>query len=464
MNATDTLTTFCHSISYDQLPSDVVNTAKKLILDCTGVILRSMPSNASQSILQTALALGTNGKAAVLGSSHSLPSQYAALVNGTAAHGIELDDVTSESSLHPGVVVIPTAIAIAEELNSPTSDVIAAIVAGYEMMMRLGEAIMNPAGNYDSGFHPTGICGVFGATITAGKLLNLNLQQQLHAIGIAGSMASGSMEYLTDGAWTKKMHAGWSAHNGIIAAKMAQNDFVGPTTTLDGRFGFLNSYSSVQDPSKLIDNYKQPYKLMETNLKFHACCRYIHAQIDATQELRNNDEFELDHIKSIEATVLTGGAALVAIPIEQKRNPQNIVDAQFSLPFGIACSLVHGKAGYHEFTEKVIDDGQIKSLMQKVRIVADSKIDSEFPKQWGARVIINLHNGKKLQTQIAHPRGGWPGEAATWDDVTTKFIDLTTGLLASTTQTETIRNAKTLEKQKTISNFVKPLTTMAPIV
>ncbi|WP_054709870.1 MmgE/PrpD family protein [Bacillus sp. JCM 19041] len=453
MNHTESLTHFCHATYHEQLPNDVQEMTKKLLLDCIGVTLRSSEKQASTSILKTALSLSSKGDSTVFGTTYSLPSQYAALVNGTTAHGIELDDVTSESSLHPGVVVIPVALAVAEEQNNTPDQVIRSIVAGYEMMMRLGEAITNPSGNYERGFHPTGICGVFGATMAAGCLLGLKKEEMLHAIGIAGSMASGSMEYLSNGAWTKKLHAGWAAHNGIIAAKSAANGFVGPATIFEGTFGFFKAYASIHDANKLHENRRAPYKIIETNIKLHACCRYMHAQMDAAKHLYEEHDFHPDDIIAIDTTVLTGGEALVAVPLEAKQTPDNVVDAQFSLPYGIAVVLTYGKGGYHEFDESIIHAPSIKRLMKTVRISKQEKYDSLYPKKWGASVQITLKDGRILKKEINHPQGGWPGSVATWESITTKFLDLTDGIVEKQAQIALIESIKSFDSAKSGLNL-----------
>ncbi|MFS0785241.1 MmgE/PrpD family protein [Shouchella sp. 1P09AA] len=459
MSETRTLTNFCYEITYQDLPSEVLLMTKKLLIDCIGVTLKGMQEPASLSMLTTAQALATTGSSTVIGKRESLPSQYAALVNGTAAHSIELDDVTSESSLHPGVVMVPTALAIAEEFNSSPEEFLAAMVAGYEMMMRVGDALTNPSGNYDSGFHPTGICGVFGATITAGKLMKLTKEELLHAVGIAGSMASGSMEYVTDGAWTKKFHAGCSAHNGIIAAKMAQSGFEGPTTIFEGTFGFFQAYASVYYPEKLTEDFASPYKIMQTNIKLHACCRYMHAQMDAALHIRESHSVEINDIRRIDVTVLTAGEALVASPIEKKRAPQNRVDAQFSLPYGIAAALVFGHTGYNQFEKQHTQRLDIQSLMQKIHVTVDPELDQRYPTNWPAKLQITLADDTSFAQDIEHPVGGWPSSLPTNEQITTKFTELTSDLYAEETINQFTSDALQFEQLTSIQQLLTHLRT-----
>src|SRR5919198_5587701 len=235
-------------LGWDSLPADVKDRTRELLLDLLGVALGGSPPPSSPPAAEVARRLGGDGgQASVVGAGFATTAVWAALANGTAAHAIELDDVTTESSLHPGVAVIPTAFAVAEERGLGPAAFLAAVVAGYEGTMRVGNAL-NPASAYARGFHPTGVAGVFGAATAAGRLLGLDAEALTRALGIAGTTAAGSLEYLSDGAWTKRLNPGWAAHGGIIAAQLAQAGFTGPSTAFEGRLGLLHAYSDEPRP------------------------------------------------------------------------------------------------------------------------------------------------------------------------------------------------------------------------
>jgi 2-methylcitrate dehydratase PrpD len=221
VDITELLVRFCHQLSGERLPRDVVEKAKSHTLDFFGVASRGSLSDSSLAIARFLQALKGIGEAVVVGTPLLAHPTYAALANGAFAHSLELDDVERESSLHPGVAVFPAALAAAELTQADGKRFIAAVVAGYEVTIRLGKAL-KPSAHYGRGFHPTATCGTFGAAVAAGKLLGLNEQQLLHAFGIAGSQAAGLMEFLADGAWTKRLHPGWAAHAGLIAALLAR--------------------------------------------------------------------------------------------------------------------------------------------------------------------------------------------------------------------------------------------------
>ncbi|HEY0580587.1 MAG TPA: MmgE/PrpD family protein, partial [Chloroflexota bacterium] len=322
--AAASLADFCQHLRWHELPAEVQDRTRELLLDLLGVALAGSRQPSSPPAAQAALQLGGSGGASVIGSGRQTSAVFAALANGTAAHAVELDDVTTESSLHPGVAVIPAALALAEELEAAPKTLFEAIVVGYEVTMRVGNAL-NPASAYARGFHPTGVAGVFGATMAAGRLLGLDAEALTRALGIAGTMASGSLEYLADGAWTKRLNAGWAGHAGITAARLAQAGFTGPATVFEGRLGVLHAYTDEPLADRLLADLGEPLQVLRVSIKPYACCRYNHGLIDGVLELTRTQAFAAEDVDRVRLGVLSGGALLVADPIEQKRTPQSVV-------------------------------------------------------------------------------------------------------------------------------------------
>src|SRR5437763_10246304 len=251
------LAEFCAGLRWAELDPEVQARTREVLLDLIGVALAGSRQPSSPPAARVALDLGGQGAATIIGTRQTTSAVWAALANGTAAHAVELDDVTTESSLHPGVAVIPAALALAEDIQAPPARMLEAIVAGYEVTMRVGNAL-NPASAYARGFHPTGVAGVFGATMAAGRLLDLRHDQLVHALGIAGTLASGSLEYLSDGAWTKRLNAGWAGHAGITAAQLAAAGFTGPSTVFEGRLGVLHAYTDAPLVDALLADLGEP--------------------------------------------------------------------------------------------------------------------------------------------------------------------------------------------------------------
>src|SRR5581483_9441487 len=262
------------------LDSVVIARANDFLRDYIGVTLGGAGEDSSAAIRTGLATLGTTGAATVLGTTDRLAPPHAALANGAAAHALEMDDTHQGGSIHLGTTMFPAALAAAELVPATGDRVLRAVVAGYEVAARLAMAL-GPAAHYGRGFHPTGTCGAFGAAVAAGVVLGLDRAGLAAALGIAGSQTAGSMEFLADGAWTKRLHPGWAASAGLHAAALAAAGFRGPATIVEGRFGFLRAYSDAATALAAQDGFE----LLRTSVKPHACCRYMQGPIDATLAL-----------------------------------------------------------------------------------------------------------------------------------------------------------------------------------
>jgi len=418
------LSHFCANLDGADLPAAVRERVRYLLLDHLAVTLRGsmLPSSlAIYKMLQAMHASASDG-CTIFGRHERAEAAWSALANGVAAHGLEMDDVENRSSLHPGVVVFPAALALSEQLRSSAVDFYTAVVAGYEVTLRVGAAL-NPASAYERGFHPTAICGALGATAASARLLKLSAEQTEMALGIAGSMASGSMAYLHDGAWTKRLHPGWASHAGIIAARLAAAGFVGPTAILESRYGFLSAFSSQGNASKLQPHSDNDYAIMDVSLKPYACCRYMHGPIDCLLAIKRDHSPDLDHIASVRCGVLTGGRGLIADPIEQKRHANNSVEAQFSMPFGAAVALVTGHAGLSSFTEAWLQNADVRRLMQKVECYSSPELDDHYPAEWRASASIVMDDGQEYRAAVRYPLGD-PHNPLNWEQLEARFHEL----------------------------------------
>jgi 2-methylcitrate dehydratase PrpD len=313
---------------------------------------------------------------------------------------------------------------MAESLdNVPADGFFTAVVAGYEAAARIAMAV-HPKEHYLLGFHPTATCGVFGAAVTGSKLLSLTAEQMLSAVGIAGSMSAGSLEFLAEGAWTKRLHAGLAAQNGIQAAMLAAEGFHGPSAILEGRDGFLAGYSRKPLPELLTKDLGVSFEISRTSVKPHACCRYMQGPIDAILALVFEHDIKPKDVININVAVLEAGWPLVVEPREQKYNPKSVVDAQFSMPFGAAVAVLYRAAGLDQFTEENVHSDSVHKMMGKVVMTKDAGIEKNFPTEWPALVTITLRDGRTHEKRITHPKGD-PQNPLTWDELKAKFKSLT---------------------------------------
>lgn len=458
MEATKGLIDKIMAITFKNLPQTTVNLSKYFFLDYIGVAARGALSNSSKPVHNFLHKLNAaKGGAVVIGTSIKAQPAYAALANGTASHSLELDDVVNEASLHPGVAIISAALDAAHLSDASGSQMIESIVIGYEVMVRLG-ICLGPSAHYSQGFHPTGTCGAFGCAATAGRLLGLNEKQMVNAFGIAGSQTAGSMEFLNNGAYTKRLHPGWAAHAGIVAAILAKEGFTGPDTILEGDAGFLKAYSPSSDVSKLLDAWERPYKIEKTSIKPHACCRYKQGPLDCIQEIIQNQNLTPQEIETVTISVLKTGMPFVAEPKQLKYNPRSIVDAQFSMPFGAAVVILYGKASLDEYIEENLKKPAIKDMMCRIVCITDDDIEKEFPKKWPAKVTIKSKDGQTFFAEVEYPKGD-PENPLNWCDVIAKFNDLTSSVFTENQREIIIDKVKKLEQEESIKKFCNILST-----
>ena len=414
------LVEFLHHIRPERLPAEVLDRARYFFLDYLSVAIRGSREESAQCVQRMIQRIDAPGRASVLGTSIRTLPGFAALANGTASHGIEMDDTHSGGSIHLGTTMYSVALAIAESMPETSLDTfLAAVVAGFEASARIAMAVQ-PKEQYALGFHPTQTCGVFGAAITAAKLFGLTEEQTLAAVGITGSMAAGSMEFLTEGAWTKRIHPGLAAQNGIHAAMLAAEGFTGPRRILEGRDGFLHAYSRQPVPERLTARLGDSYEILRTAVKPHACCRYMQGPIDAIVEIiRENDLSEAD-IAKIEIAILEAGWNIVCEPRLKKYSPDSVVDAQFSMPFGAAVAVLHGAAGLDQFTLEQVRSPLVAKVMAKVALVRDSSLEETYPREWPARVTIQRCNGQTHEKFVRYPKGD-PENPLSWSEMADKF-------------------------------------------
>jgi 2-methylcitrate dehydratase PrpD len=452
MGITRELAKYCSELKLHQLPEEVIDRVKYFFLDFIGVACRGSKEDSSQSMFRFVRETGSGNRGGVvIGTKERAPFVYAALANGTSSHAIEMDDVNNESSLHPGVVVFPAALGTSEMLGSDGKSFIEAVVSGYEVVIRLGKAL-GPENTYRRGFHPTAICGTFGSSVAASKIMGLKEERMVSAMGIAGSQAAGSMEYLAQGAWTKRFHAGWAAHSGMIAAQLARKGFQGPTSIIEGRDGFLHAYSNGADASKVLEGIGSEFEILRTSVKPHACCRYMQPPIDGVLKIVRENDLRPDQIEKVRLGILRAGALLIAEPIENKYRPQSIVEAQFSMPFGAAVAVLYRKAGLGEFHLSKINSEEVKRMMRQVECVVDPDLDQTFPKQWCATAEIFTKDGKRYFTKIEYPKGD-PENPLSWEELIHKFNDLSGRFLTRERRLKIVDQVKKLEKIRDLQKW-----------
>ena len=436
------LVEFLHQLAPQNLLSGVLDRARYFLLDYLSVAVRGSREQSAQAAQRMIRRMGAAGSATVIGTDIRTLPGLAAFANGTASHSVEQDDTHSGGSIHLGTTMYSVGLALAESMPETSSgQFLTAVVAGFEAAARIAMAVQ-PKEHYALGFHPTQTCGVFGAAVTASKMLGLTAGQTLAAFGIAGSMAAGSMEFLADGAWTKRIHPGLAAQNGIQAAMLAAQGFIGPRRILEGRDGFLNAYSRHPIAQRLTDGLGDSFEILQTAVKPHACCRYMQGPIDAILEIMSEHQIQAQQIRKIEVAVLEAGWGIVCDPQDRKYNPESVVDAQFSMPFGAAVAVLYGAAGLDQFTVEQVRSAPVRRMIGNVVLTRDGRIEKTFPREWPARAVIELDNGQRYEKFVRHPKGD-PENPLTWEELAAKFRSLAAPVLSRERCDEVIRQIST---------------------
>lgn len=404
----------------DDVPADVRSYARELLLDHLGTAARGGTIDTLASVHTALDAMGASeGRTtAVVGRAGRRP-EWAIFANGIAAHSIELDDTHSASSLHPAVVAIPPALAVAELIGASGRSLITAIIAGYEVACRVGRAL-NPTEVYAKGFHPTPVVGVFAAAASAGKLLGLSAAQLTHAFGIAASQAAGRTEFFAEGAWTKRLHPGWAGHAGYTAAQLAKAGFTGPLKAFEGRDGLLRAYGSGERVELLTRSLGDPLELSQTSVKPYACCRYNQGPIDLAIKLASENGLSAGDIADLEVGLVSTAIPIVVEPHDRKVAPENDVDAQFSLQYSVALGVVHRRANLDEYSSPYLEDADVRAVAAKVRATPRSDFDARFPEVWPAAMTIVTTDGRRLEAATDAPKGD-PANRLSPDEMKAKF-------------------------------------------
>jgi 2-methylcitrate dehydratase PrpD len=420
---TETLVDHALSVEYDAIDGEVRDRLRRHVLDLVGVSVGARSVAASTPAVERAVDLiaGEGDEATAL-SGERMTAADAALLNGTLAHSLDYDDTHRESSVHPGSPVVPAALAAAERADADAETFLAAVKAGYDVACTVGRAV-GPDSHYDRGFHPTATCGTFGAAVAAGVAAGHDREQLLAAMGVAGSQAAGSLQYLDNGAWNKRLHPGLAARRGVEAATLAAVGFRAASRPLAGEQGFFDGYSDDADPA-LVEDVDDRESVMETALKPYPCCRYMHPALDALVDLA--PEVDTSAVESVTVDLPTPGVRLTGDPIERKRRPENFVDCQFSMPFGAAIALERGDAGLAAFraAQDGLDDPDLRRLMDLTDVVTTDAVADLFPEQWAARVVVET--GDDRFERFVEVARGEPEKPLDWGAIGAKFDELAT--------------------------------------
>jgi 2-methylcitrate dehydratase PrpD len=407
---------FAARVTAAELPLKTRETIKVLLLDVAGLCVAARHTDYVAAALASA---ASSGAATPIGHDRALGPYDAALVNGTAAHGEDYDDTFEGGPIHAGAVIVPAVLAIAEHRGLDGAAVVKGIAAGVEVMCRM--SLVAPQATHKAGFHPTAIFGAPAAATAVAAALGLDAARITHAIATAGSLASGIIEYLADGSWTKRLHAGAAAQAGIRAALLAEAGFVGPATVLEGEHGFYKAFAPSRAPDfkPLLDSLGQRWVIETVAFKPYACGTMTQPFIDCAIELARSG-IAADDIVRIECEVGEGTVHRLWEPLAQKQRVPNGYAGKFSTPYCIAVGFIDGRAGLGQFTDERVGDAAVHRLAGRVSYIVNPK--DPYPRQFTGHIRATLKDGSVREVRRANMRGG-AHDPLSADEILAKFRD-----------------------------------------
>jgi 2-methylcitrate dehydratase PrpD len=385
------------ALEYSDLPSPVIAKVKELLLDSLGNIISGSLEQPAQILARVLTRQGGEGEASAVATDKMLPAVHAGFINGVSAHSVEMDDAHHGALTKTGSVIIPAAMAMGEATAADGKKFIAAIVAGYETMIRIGLAV-NP-GHRTRGYHSTGTVGVFGAAATAGKLLGFDGRKLANAFGVAGTQASGLMAFQNYPSMIKQLNVGKAVYNGLLSAQLVREGFTGPINILESPEGFGRAFTDELHLEELTRGLGRDYRILEVGYKPHAACRWAHAAIDAVAEI-----VQRTGVKAADVDHIDIYAATLGVRQTSERQPKSLMDARgFSTPFGVAAAFVLGRTrvSVHDF-KTAWSNPKVMELSKRIVMHEDPQFGTAGI---GSRVEIVRKSGERLTATVTHPKG-----------------------------------------------------------
>jgi len=407
-----TLAAFAASLAVEAIPRPVLDRAEELMIDWLGSALAGKGARPVETIARFAERMGpSDGPSEVLIHRPGSSPLVAAIVNAAASHVAEQDDLHNSSVLHPATVVFPPALAVAQSIGASGSELLAAVVAGYEVGVRVGEFLGR---SHYRIFHTTGTAGTLAAAAAVGRLLRLDADRMAHAFGSAGTQAAGLWEFLREAADSKQLHTAHAASAGLTAAYLAADGFTGAHRIFEGAQGMGAAFSRDADPARLVDRLGTRWALTETSFKFHASCRHTHPAADALLHAMRTNGLAANDIESVTAHVHQGAIDVLGPVVD----PQTVHQSKFSMGTVLGVVALHGRAGLTDF-DAHWRDADVAAFRDRVAMALDADVDAAYPARWIGKVTLRTRDGRTFAARIDEPKGD-PGNPLTRAEIEDK--------------------------------------------
>jgi 2-methylcitrate dehydratase PrpD len=407
---------FLQGLSLDRVPTDLIARTKVCILDALGCGIFGSEQEWSKIVADEMFAETDSGSSTVIGRTKLLPAPQAALCNGTAIHGFELDDLIAESIVHPAAAVIPAALAAAEAVDASTGRLLLGIIAGYETMHRVGLALgVEPARR---GFHTTGVVGPIAAAVAAGIVMDLPLEKLLSAIGLAASVSSGIKNFATGhgGGMVKRLQLGRSAEAGVRMCQLAERGFAGPPNAVDGTFGLLEVFGGAgAQPTRLTRDLGSKWAVRDVWFKVYPMCGWLHTTVQSILQLRGPEPLLVGDVKAVQV-----GVSKYAARNNREPSPIDPMGAQYSLPYCVATAILGDPRDPAAFTPQAVRNPMTNELARRVEVLVDPEVEAVYPAKFGATVVLTLADGE-TRTGCVMDCHGTPADPCDEQELRNKF-------------------------------------------
>jgi 2-methylcitrate dehydratase PrpD len=400
ISVAETLAGQVAELSPEKLPASVRARAEELLIDVVGLCIAARNMDYMKALIAS---VDAGGECTAIGHETAFSAATAAMINGTAVHGEDFDDTFEGGPVHSSAVVVPAVLAACERFGRDGRSALKGIAVGVETLCRLSMVV--PKAVHKSGFHPTSVLGTLAAAVGASAALGLDRKQTVDALGNAGSLASGIIEYLTDGAWTKRVHPGWAAQAGLQAARLGAQGFLGPRTVFEGPHGLFQGFARSREGNfaMLTEDFGGRWYMDHITFKPYATGTMNQPYVDCALRLAKRG-FRADEVKDVLCETAEGYVHRLWDPLASKHRPPNAYVAKFSAPFNIAVAFVTGGAGLAAFTEETVRDERILALASKVRYVVNPH--DPYPKAYTGHIRMTLNDGRVFEERQPHIRGG----------------------------------------------------------
>ena len=461
--AAETIASWATEITLDDIPEAVREHAKLHVLDTLGCGLAAHSAGVAGEGRAVMGELGGDAETAtVIGHAGGLPAANAAFANAMLCHGLDFDDTHSDSVSHVSTVIAPAALASAEALGASGRDALAAIVAGNEVVCRIG---MAASGRFhERGFHPTAICGVFGGVAAVARLAGVDPEATTRALGIAGSFAGGLFAYLADGTPTKPMHPAWAAHGAHLAVALARHGADGPPSVLEGKFGLYHAFLAAEegeiDIAGQLADLGTRWETPRIAYKPYPVCHFMHGALGAAAEGATGRIFAPDELADVVVTVPAAGVSLVLEPAASKVEPRSEYEGKFSLQYSIASLLVRGHVGVSDFTDAAITDPDVLSVARRVRY--ETREYPTYPQAFPGGARVTLADGTSFEAEFPYQKGG-PENPLTTDEIRTKFRENAALALPETDVVRLEEAVLALDELDDVTGALAPLSSAAAV-